>query len=280
MRASTRRPGGRGRPGGHSWRPRRSRSSRRRKPYAHWCSRWHGTTRAGGYRRIHGELAGLGCKLAPSTVWQILKDAGIDPAPTRSGQAWRAFLEAQAATILATDFFHVDTVFLRRLYVLFFIEHGTRRVHLAGITSHPTGEWVAQQARNLLMNLEGHADGFKFLIRDRDAKFTTAFDAVFAAVGVRIIKTPVRAPRANAIAERWIASARRECLDRMLITGERHLRLVLSEYIDHHNTHRPHRALQQSPPAGRPHPPALGANVRVLRRDRLGGLIREYAQVA
>ena len=186
----------------------------------------------------------------------------------------------QAKTILAADFFHVDTVFLRRLYVLFFIEHGTRRVHLAGITAHPTGAWVTQQARNLLMNLENHAGGLKFLIRDRDAKFPTAFDAVFIATGVRIIKTPVRAPRVNAIAERWIASARHECLDRMLITGERHLRLVLGEYIDHYNTHRPHRALQQSPPAGRPHPPALGANVRVLRRDRLGGLIREYSQVA
>jgi putative transposase len=233
-----------------------------------------------GYRRIHGELTGLGYKLAPSTVWQILKGAGIDPAPTRSGQAWRAFLAAQAKTILAVDFFHVDTVFLRRLYVLFVIEHGTRRVHLAGITTHPTGEWVTQQARNLLMNLEDHADGLKFLIRDRDAKFSAAFDAVFAAVGIRIIRTPVQAPRANAVAERWIASARRECLDRMLITGERHLRLVLSEYIDHYDFHRPHRALHQSPPAGRPHPPALSANVRVLRRDRLGGLIREYAQVA
>jgi putative transposase len=233
-----------------------------------------------GYRRIHGELAGLGYKLAPSTVWQILKDAGIDPAPQRSGQTWRAFLDAQAKTILAADFFHVDTVFLRRLYVLFIIEHGTRRVHLAGITAHPAGEWVTQQARNLLMGLEDHADSFKFLIRDRDAKFTAAFDAVFTAVGVRSIRTPVRAPRANAIAERWVGSARRECLDRMLITSERHLRLVLGEYIDHYNQHRPHRVLQQSPPAGRPHPPAPGANVRVLRRDRLGGLIREYSQVA
>ena len=164
--------------------------------------------------------------------------------------------------------------------MLFFIEHGTRRVHLAGITAHPTGGWVTQQARNLLMDLADHADGLKFLIRDRDAKFTSAFDAVLTAAGMRIIKTPVQAPRANAIAERWIASARRECLDRMLITGERHLRLVPCEYIDHCNTHRPHRTLQQDPPAGRPHPAGPGATVRVLRRDRLGGLIREYTQVA
>ena len=174
-----------------------------------------------GYRRIHGELAGLGHKIAPSTVWRILKDEGIDPAPRRVGQVWQTFLAVQATIILAADFFHVDTVFLRRLYVLFFIEHGRRRVHLAGITAHPTGEWVTQQARNLLMNLEGHADGFKFLVRDRDAKFTPAFDAVFASIGVLIIETPVRALRANAIAERWIASARRECLDQILVTGER-----------------------------------------------------------
>src|SRR5262249_55653316 len=171
-----------------------------------------------GYRRIHGELAGLGYKLAPSTVWQILKDAGVDPAPRRSGQTWRAFLDAQAKTILAADFFHVDTVFLQRLYVLFFIEHGTRRGHLAGITAHPTGEWVTQHARTLLMALGNHARSLKFVIRDRDTKFPAASDAVFAAVGVRIIKTPVRAPRANAIAERWISSARHECLDRMLLT--------------------------------------------------------------
>jgi putative transposase len=139
---------------------------------------------------------------------------------------------------------------------------------------------VTQQARNLLMNLEGRADDLKFLIRDRDTKFTAAFDAVFTAAGVRIIKTPVRAPRANAIAERWISSARRECLDRMLITGERHLRLVLSEYADHYNVHRPHRTLCQSPPSGRDRPPTMNPNVRVLRRDRLGGLIHEYDQVA
>jgi putative transposase len=145
----------------------------------------------------------------------MARPRSFEPAPARSGQTWRAFLAGQAQTILAVDFLHVDTVFLRRLYVLFFIEHGTRRVHLAGITAHPTGEWVTRQARNLLMNLEGRADGLKFLIRDRDARFTTAFDAVFTAIGVRIVTTPVRAPRANAIAERWIASGRRECLDRM-----------------------------------------------------------------
>jgi putative transposase len=162
----------------------------------------------------------------------------------------------------------------------FFIEHGTRRVHLAGITAHPTGEWVAQQARNLLMDLGNRADGVKFLIRDRDAKFTAAFDAVFAAVGVRIIRAPVRAPRANAIAERWVGSARRECLDRVLVAGERHLRVVLGEYADHCNLLRPHRSLRQEPPAGRAHPPVEVTGVRVLRQDQLGGLIHEYAQVA
>jgi putative transposase len=160
------------------------------------------------------------------------------------------------------------------------VEHGTRRVHLAGITAHPAEEWVTQQARNVLMTLDDRVDAFKFVIRDRDTKFTAAFDAVFTAAGVRIIKAPVRAPRANAIAERWIASARRECLDRMLITGERNLRLILDEYVGHYNGHRPHRTLGQRPPAGRERPPAMGTNVRVLRRDRLGGLIHEYAQVA
>jgi putative transposase len=231
-----------------------------------------------GYRRIHGELTGLGYKIAPSTVWRILKDADIDPAPTRSGQTWRAFLAGQARTILAADFFHVDTVFRRRLYLL--VEHGTRRVHLAGITAHPTGAWVTEQARNLLLDLEGSAGSLKFLIRDRDTKFTAGFDAVFTAIGVRIIRTPVQAPRANAIAERWVGSARRECLDRMLIAGERHLRLVLGEYADHYNGHRPHRTLHQNPPAGRAYPTAEKTGIRILRRDRLGGLIHEYSQVA
>jgi transposase InsO family protein len=139
---------------------------------------------------------------------------------------------------------------------------------------------VTQQARNLLMNFEDRADGLKFLIRDRDTKFTAAFDAVFAAAGVRIIKAPIRAPRANAIAERWVGSARRECLDRMLIASDRHLRLVLGEYAAHYNGHRPHRTLHQNPPAGRAYPPVEMTGMRVLRRDRLGGLIHEYSQVA
>jgi putative transposase len=191
-----------------------------------------------GYRRIQGELIGLGHQIAAATVWRILKTAGIDPAPRRSGPTWRQFLTAQAHAILAVDFAHVDTVFLRRLYVLIVIEHGTRRVHIAGITAHPTGRWVTQQARNLLIDLSDHAEQFRFLIRDRDTKFTHTFDAVFRAAEISIIQTPPQAPRANAIAERWIGTLRRECLDRILIAGPRHLAHVLAEYTAHYNDHR------------------------------------------
>jgi putative transposase len=232
-----------------------------------------------GYRRIQGELVGLGHPIAASTVWKILKATGIDPAPQRSGPTWQQFLAAQAHAILAIDFAHVDTIFLRRVYVLVVIEHGRRRVHLAGITAHPTGAWVTQQARNLLMNLGDRAEQFRFLIRDRDSKFTAAFDAVFAGADIRILRTPVRAPRANAIAERFIGTLRRECLDHLLITGPRHLTLVLQEFVEHYNTHRPHRSLGQHPPAHRTPPPS-GAPIRPLRRDRLGGLLHEYVQVA
>jgi len=217
--------------------------------------------------------------VAASTVWKILKDAGLDPAPRRAGPTWRQFLSAQAHAVLAVDFAHVDTVFLRRLYILVVIEHDRRRVHLAGITAHPTGDWVTQQARNLFMDLGERAERFRFLIRDRDSKFTAAFDAVFAGADIRIIRTPVRAPRANAIAERFIGTLRRECLDHLLITGPRHLEVVLREYVQQFNTHRPHRSLDQQPPAGGT-PSASGAAIRVLRRDRLGGLIHEYLQVA
>jgi putative transposase len=232
-----------------------------------------------GYRRIQGELVGLGHQIAASTVWTILKTAGIDPAPQRSGPTWRQFLTTQAQAILAVDFAHVDTVFLRRLYVLIVIEHGRRRVHIAGITAHPTGAWVTQQARNLLMHLNDRSAQFRFLIRDRDSKFTAAFDAVFAGADIRIIRTPVRAPKANAIAERFIGTLRRECLDHLLIIGPRHLTLVLQEYVDHYDTHRPHRSLGQQPPVGRT-PPSSSTPIRPLRRDRLGGLVHEYVQVA
>jgi putative transposase len=232
-----------------------------------------------GYRRIQGELVGLGHSVAASTVWKVLKQAGLDPAPRRSGPTWRQFLSAQANAILAVDFAHVDTVFLRRLYILVVVEHDRRRVHLAGITAHPTGAWVAQQARNLLMDLGERGKRFRFLIRDRDSKFTAAFDAVFTGADLRIIRTPIRAPRANAIAERFIGTLRRECLDHLLITGPRHLDIVLHEYVQHFNTHRPHRSLDQRPPDGGT-PLRSGASVRPLRRDRLGGLIHEYVQVA
>ena len=233
-----------------------------------------------GYRRICGELTGLGYKIAPSTIWEILKAAGIDPAPRRAAASWKQFLSAQAKTIAAVDFFHVDTVFLRRLYVLFVIEHHNRRVHLAGVTAHPTAAWTVQQARNTLMDFGERADNLKFLIRDRDAKYTDAFDPVFTAAGIRIITTPVQAPRVNAICERWIASARRECTDRILIAGRRHLHHVLSEYVDHYDTHRPHRTLSQSPPDGRTHIAPADDSIRIRRRDRLGGLLHEYSQVA
>jgi putative transposase len=232
-----------------------------------------------GYRRIQGELVGLGHPVAASTVWKILKNAGLDPAPRRSGPTWRQFLSAQAHAILAVDFAHVDTVLLRRLYILLVVEHDRRRVHLAGITAHPTGDWVTQQARNLLMDLGDRADKFRFLIRDRDSKFTAAFDAVFTGADIRIIRTPARAPRANAIAERFIETLRRECLDHILITGPRHLDIVLREYVQHFNTHRPHRSLDQRPPTAS-EPPRFAAATRVFRRDRLGGVVHEYVQVA
>jgi putative transposase len=233
-----------------------------------------------GYRRIHGELCRQGYRIGASTVWTILHRAGVAPTPKRSALTWRQFLQAQAKGVLAVDFFTVDTVFLKRLYVLFVIEVATRQVHVLGATAHPVGEWVTQQARNLLMALDDRAGRFRSLVRDRDTKSTAAFDAVFAAEGRKVLTTPVRAPRANAYAERWVGTVRREVLDRMLILGCRQLRSVLAEYADHYNGHRPHRALGQAPPLGSGEPPAFVPAGRVVRRDRLGGLIHEYAQVA
>jgi transposase InsO family protein len=213
-------------------------------------------------------------------VWTILQRAGVAPAPKRAAVSWRQFLQAQAAGVVAVDFFTMDTVLLRRLYVLFAIEVATRRVHVLGVTPHPVGEWVTQQARNLLIDLEDRVGQLRFLVRDRDTKFTAAFDAVFAAEGIEVLTTPVRAPRANAYAERWVGTVRRELLDRMLIFGCWQLRAVLAEYVEHYNGHRPHRALGQAPPLRPVAPPAILPAGTVVRRDRFGGLIHEYAQVA
>jgi hypothetical protein len=187
--------------------------------------------------------------IAGSTVWKILPEAGIDPAPQRADRSWARFLKAQARGILAVDVFHVDTVLLRRLFVLFFVEHGTRRVHIAGVTRHVTAAWATQCARNLLMSWDDtRGEGVRFLIRDNAGYFTEGFDAVFAAVGARVVPILPGVPRMNAIAERWVGSCRREATDRVLITGQRHLRLIVGEYADHHNEHRPHRIIGTTVP--------------------------------
>jgi putative transposase len=221
-----------------------------------------------GYRRVQGELAGLGHALAASTVWKILKSADVDPHPTELGRRRNSSSPPKPTRSSPST---SPTSTLRRLYVLIVIEHATRRVHVAGITGHPTGDWVTQQARNHLLALGDPADHFRFLIRDRDTKFTQAFDAAVQAADTRIIRTPPQAPRANAIAERRIATLRRECLNNILTTGPRHLDQVLAEYTAHYNTHRPHRSLDQRPPSGRPEQAPEGTNIRYLRRDLLGG---------
>lgn len=235
-----------------------------------------------GYLRIQGELRGLGIRISATTVRRVLARAGLDPSGRRFGQSWPSFLRSQAAGILATDFLTVDTVFFRRFYVLFFIELDTRRVHLAGVTAHPTAAWVTQQARNLAITLGDALSARKFLIHDRDALFVRPFELVFRSEGLRVIRTPVRAPRANAICERWIGSLRRECLDWILIFGRRQLSGVLREYVTHYNAHRPHRALDLRPPDADPipHPAARASPRGVRRRDRLGGLLREYELAA
>ena len=207
--------------------------------------------------------------------------AGLDPAPRRTGPSWGQFLRAQAEGILACDLFHVDTVLGKRIYVLFFIEHVTRAVHIMGVTTNPTGTWVAQQARNLMMALGERARHIRFLVRDRDTKYTLVFDQVFTSLGMRVIQTPVRAPRANAIAERWIGTVRRECTDRLLIYSERHLRHVLAEYKRHYNRHRPHRARGRRPPQPTSTEAPTDLDKARLRREQvLGGLINEYRAAA
>ncbi len=232
-----------------------------------------------GYRRIHGELTKLGVRVAPSTVYEILRAAGIGPAPRRAGPTWRQFLHAQAAGILAVDFLHVDTVLLTRLYVLVFIEHGTRRMHLAGVTAHPTSEWTVQQARNLALNLGERLEDFRFLIRDRGSNFIRSFDAVFQAASARILRTAVQTPRMNSFAERFVGTLRRECLDHLLIYGERHLRRILAEYARHYNEHRPHQSREQRPPLHEPGH-AVDVTARIRHTRVVHGLISEYRKAA
>jgi putative transposase len=235
-----------------------------------------------GYQRIVGELRRLGVSVSATTVRKLLRQARLGPAAERSSLSWRAFLRAQAASLLAVDFFTVETVSLQRLYVLFFIELGNRRVHVAGCTGNPSGAWVAQQARQFAWTLPERPSRFRFLIRDRDSKFTRDFDAVFASEGIEIIKTPVRAPKANAFAERFVRTVRSECLDWLLIVNRRHLERVLRTFVDHYNSHRPHRSLNLKPPD----PTACKLHVLcptspgIERRDRLGGLIHEYGLAA
>jgi putative transposase len=236
-----------------------------------------------GHRRVQGELVKLGHRIAVSTVWQILHDAGIGPAPRRTGPTWKQFLTTQARGILAVDFVHVDTVLLRRIYALIVIEHSTRRVHLADITANPDGAWTTQVARNFLMDLDERTTSVKFLIRDRAGQFTDYFDAVFQADAIRILTSPPQAPRANAICERMIGTMRREVLDRLLIVNENHLRQVLTEYLLHYNTARPHRALGQLAPAQadtQPPEPINLAEHQIRRKQILGGLTHEYQIVA
>ncbi|WUH90246.1 integrase core domain-containing protein [Streptomyces sp. NBC_00433] len=237
-----------------------------------------------GYRRIHGELAALGIKVAASTVWEILKEHGIPPAPDRQNTTWADFLRDQASALLACDFFETRTLTGAHLYVFAVIEHSTRRVRILGATAHPTAQWVVQLGRNLLMDLEDAGSKARFLIRDRDSKFTTAFDVLLADAGLETVRSGVRMPRMNSIMERWIQTCRRELLDRTLIWNQRHLLHALREFESFYNQHRPHRTLKQAAPLRPlPEPTSLPDNTRRLevhRRDRLGGTLHEYQHAA
>jgi transposase InsO family protein len=246
-----------------------------------------------GYRRIQGELRKLGVCLAACAIAKILKDHGFGPAPRRSGPTWRQFLRAQASGVVATDFFHVDTVLFKRLYVLFFIELGRRTVWITGVTAHPNGGWVTQQARNVTGDLADEEITTRFLVRDRDTKYVASFDEVFKAEGAEILRTPFRAPNANAFAERFVRTVRSECLDHLLVVNQAHLERILRSYARHYNGHRPHQGIAQKIPApespaplrvvpisvGR-HPHYRRHPGRMRRHNRLGGLIHEYELVA
>jgi putative transposase len=237
-----------------------------------------------GYRRIHGELLVLGIKVAASTVWEILQQAGIDPAPERTSTTWASFLRSQAGALLACDFFETVTLTGARLYVLAVIEHATRRIRILGATCHPTASWVAQAARNLVMDLEDAGSRARFLIRDRDGKFPGVFDAVLNDAGIEIVLSGVQMPRMNAICERWVLTCRRELLDRTLIWNQRHLLHALREFEQFYNAHRPHQGIANARPLrALPAPiPELDAATRlhVRRRDRLGGILHEYQHAA
>jgi putative transposase len=237
-----------------------------------------------GYRRIHGELLVLGITPAASTVWQILKDAGMDPAPERTSQTWSTFLRAQAEAILAVDFFETVTLTGTRMYVLAVIEHATRRVRILGAAAHPTAAWVTQAVRNLAMDLQDAGTSARYLIRDRDGKYPKLFDAILTDTGIKVVLTGVWMPRMNAVMERWVQSCRRELLDRMLIWNQAHLLHALRRYEQHYNEHRPHRGITNSRPL-RPLPepitdPDQLAQLHIRRRDRLGGILHEYKHAA
>jgi transposase InsO family protein len=229
--------------------------------------------------RIQGELRKLGIMVSASSIRRVLRRNGLGPVP-RGGPTWTEFLASQAHSVLATDFFTVDTVSLKQLYVLFVIELSTREVHILGVTDHPTGAFVTQVARNLVGDLAERGRSVKFLIRDRDTKFTTTFDGVFRSEGIRVIKTPIRSPRTNAYAERWVRTVRTECLDWLLIVGQRHLERVLREYVRHYNGQRPHRGIQLQVPVPDDGVSATPPTYRVRRHDVLGGLIHEYRPMA
>ncbi|EFL27542.1 LOW QUALITY PROTEIN: integrase, partial [Streptomyces himastatinicus ATCC 53653] len=236
-----------------------------------------------GCRRIQGELARLGHRIGASTVWKILMAAGGDSAPRRAGPTWREFLTSQAEAIIVCDFLHIDLASLRRGYALVFLEHGTRRLHIAGVTAHPTAQWTAQQARNLALEVDVHLESLRFLIRDRDSQYTESFDAVFEAEGIETVQTAPRAPRMNAHCERVIGTLRRELLDHVLIWNETHARHVLDVYARHYNGHRPHQARGQRPPLtdSRTAPLTDSSTPRRLLQTRvLGGLINEYRHAA